>query len=154
MYCNIYIYMYKCVMYTSYICICIEPCMWEKQMMVSTYIIYLKIKRYTQVRNVLIWMIYIYIYWYWYRKETCVYMSIFILQLKLIDVDLFHPWILYISTKWDWSKGWTFQGTSQTLGFLRLWGHGHCPRFHVQLGVRCHWRHLLHFFLQVRFAYV
>ena len=39
------------------------------------------------------------------EKKTCVYMSIFILQLKLIDVDLFHPWKLYISTKWDWSKG-------------------------------------------------
>ena len=75
-------------------------------MMVSTYIIYLKIKRYTQVRNVLIWMIYIYIYIdIDIEKKTCVYMSIFILQLKLIDVDLFHPWILYISTKWDWSKG-------------------------------------------------
>ena len=73
-------------------------------MMVSTYIIYLKIKRYTQVRNVLIWMIYIYID-IDIEKKTCVYMSIFILQLKLIDVDLFHPWKLYISTKWDWSKG-------------------------------------------------
>ena len=39
------------------------------------------------------------------EKKTCVYMSIFILQIKLIDVDLFHPWKLYISTKWDWSKG-------------------------------------------------
>ena len=62
---NVLQYIYICInvfMYTSYICICIETCMWEKQMMVSTYIIYLKIKRYTQVRNVLIWMIYIYIY--------------------------------------------------------------------------------------------
>lgn len=64
--------------------------------------IYLKIKRYTQVQNVLIWMIYIYID---IAKKTCVYVYIYIVQLKLIDVDLFHPWILYISTKWDWSKG-------------------------------------------------
>ena len=36
--------------------------------------IYLKIKRYTQVQNVLIWMIYIYID---IAKKTCVYVYIY-----------------------------------------------------------------------------